>query len=296
MKNHYQILELENFAPFEQVRVAYLSLAKKNHPDLFSTEMKKLNATRKMQQLNESYGVLKDPYEKTLYDKQLLNELKLNQINDIGKFKSTLYSKYRDIPWLNIAEIIIGILVIIEPFLLPLILSKESYDRILFIWIPANYRFYGISSSIKDILYLICFIPISLAYSFFIHNMLILISISIIIEMYVYIVLIIINPIDAAIEAFQHTINAKTMPISDVIFLLIQLVILISLPVFIWKYDKTLFNNIGVLIYAIYFCWGGVIIGEISASIIRIIFYRDVMNTYTKFSRDLIKIRDNLRV
>lgn len=62
---HYDVLKISRHAPVEVIAAAYKSLAKKHHPDVNSRDR---DATRILQELNESYAVLSDPTQRKEHD------------------------------------------------------------------------------------------------------------------------------------------------------------------------------------------------------------------------------------
>lgn len=74
MKNYYEILEVSKNASDEIIKKAYITLAKKYHPDMQSTEEGKKQAESKMIQINEAYEVLKDKEKRAEYDEKLEQE------------------------------------------------------------------------------------------------------------------------------------------------------------------------------------------------------------------------------
>lgn len=63
-KDYYQILGVSRQASAKELQTAYYSMSKKWHPDVnCSTE-----ATKRMQDLNEAYTLLKDPQQRKRYD------------------------------------------------------------------------------------------------------------------------------------------------------------------------------------------------------------------------------------
>jgi len=64
MKDYYQILNISRNATQEEIRQAYIFLAKLYHPDT----SKEPNAHEKMKEINEAYDVLSDPVKKRNYD------------------------------------------------------------------------------------------------------------------------------------------------------------------------------------------------------------------------------------
>jgi DnaJ-class molecular chaperone len=65
-KNYYKILQIDPSAEPEIVQAAYKRLALKYHPDTSSFS----DATRRMQEINEAYDVLRDPLKRAAFDQQ----------------------------------------------------------------------------------------------------------------------------------------------------------------------------------------------------------------------------------
>ncbi len=76
MKDYYAILEVHPKASQEIIKKAYLTLAKKYHPDV-SDQIG--SCTEKMQEINEAYSVLSDVNRRNDYDKKYFNH---NHFND----------------------------------------------------------------------------------------------------------------------------------------------------------------------------------------------------------------------
>lgn len=96
-KNYYDILEINKNASPEIVKKAYITLAKKYHPDLQENEQKK-DSEEKLKLINEAYEVLSDEEKRKQYDAELLNnepntnELineNINLKNELNKLKQT---------------------------------------------------------------------------------------------------------------------------------------------------------------------------------------------------------------
>lgn len=66
MKNYYEILGLSRKATKEEIKKAYVALAKKYHPDV--TVLPKDVAEKQMAALNEAYAVLSDANKRQCYD------------------------------------------------------------------------------------------------------------------------------------------------------------------------------------------------------------------------------------
>lgn len=66
MKNYYDILGVAANASKEEIKKAYLALAKKYHPDV--TSLPKEAAEKAMAAINEAYAVLSDAYKRSCYD------------------------------------------------------------------------------------------------------------------------------------------------------------------------------------------------------------------------------------
>lgn len=73
MKTLYELLEVSENASKEIIEKAYKVLAKKYHPDL-QAEGEKLEAEKKMKQINEAYEILNDEIKRKEYDLKLTEE------------------------------------------------------------------------------------------------------------------------------------------------------------------------------------------------------------------------------
>lgn len=67
-KDPYAILGVSPTATAEQIKSAYRELVKRYHPDRFRTYIQKVRATRKMQEINSAYAILKDSERRREYD------------------------------------------------------------------------------------------------------------------------------------------------------------------------------------------------------------------------------------
>jgi curved DNA-binding protein CbpA len=67
----YQILQIDPAAEPEVVQAAYKRLAFKYHPD----KNQSAEANRRMQELNEAYAIIGDPFQRTAYDRQRQNKI-----------------------------------------------------------------------------------------------------------------------------------------------------------------------------------------------------------------------------
>ena len=68
--DHYQTLQVIRDADTEVIERAYKALSMKHHPDRAAPEHLG-ESTRRMQQINEAYRVLKDPVARRRYDATL---------------------------------------------------------------------------------------------------------------------------------------------------------------------------------------------------------------------------------
>ncbi len=82
MKDLYKVLEVDRKASIDVIEKAYKVLAKKNHPDLQSTQEAKKQAEEKIKKINEAYEILKDEEKRRKYDLELEQEEKRNTINN----------------------------------------------------------------------------------------------------------------------------------------------------------------------------------------------------------------------
>ena len=72
MKDYYEILQVHPKASLDVIKKAYITLAKKYHPD--TTKLDAETAQQKMKDLNEAYAVLSDATLRADYDQKLNNQ------------------------------------------------------------------------------------------------------------------------------------------------------------------------------------------------------------------------------
>ena len=90
-KDYYEILEVHPKASEEIIRKAYLTLAKKYHPD--ANKGNENWATQKMKDLNEAFEVLSNPDERRKYDRTYFDPNKSANNNSTKHSESTNSSK-----------------------------------------------------------------------------------------------------------------------------------------------------------------------------------------------------------
>ena len=88
-KNYYEILEIDKNASPEIIKKAYITLAKKYHPDLQEANLK-LKYEEKLKLINEAYEVLSNQEKRKQYDLKLLSSCSDNQY---GTDISATYNK-----------------------------------------------------------------------------------------------------------------------------------------------------------------------------------------------------------
>jgi len=69
-QQHYEVLGLEKNATTEEIKKAYLSLARQYHPDKCSNE-EKIEATEHFKKINEAYTILSDEERRKRFDQFL---------------------------------------------------------------------------------------------------------------------------------------------------------------------------------------------------------------------------------
>jgi len=67
-RDFYDILEVPPSASYDQLKAAYRDLVRQYHPDLYRTYFQKIWATKKLQDINAAYSVLRDPRSRQEYD------------------------------------------------------------------------------------------------------------------------------------------------------------------------------------------------------------------------------------
>lgn len=95
MKDLYKVLEVDRKASIDVIEKAYKVLAKKNHPDLQSTQEAKKQAEENIKKINEAYEILKDEEKRRKYDLELEQEEKRNTINNTkynSNYRNTNYN------------------------------------------------------------------------------------------------------------------------------------------------------------------------------------------------------------
>ena len=103
-KDYYKILEVEEDASEEEIKLAYRRLAKKYHPDLNKTDPK---AKEKFIELHEAYDTLSDPQRREIYDQAGYNpkNIDLSDLlwkNNFTRFREMLrqiYANYYRTPY-----------------------------------------------------------------------------------------------------------------------------------------------------------------------------------------------------
>jgi len=70
-RTYYEILGTTRRASQDDVRAAFRTVSKKEHPDHFPSYVQKVRATQRMQQINDAYQTLRDPVQRMAYDATL---------------------------------------------------------------------------------------------------------------------------------------------------------------------------------------------------------------------------------
>ena len=86
-KDHFQVLEVERSASDEEIRIAYACLAKRTHPDRFSSASSSVRqlASQVFERVAEAYGSISTSEGRTLYATQLARDKKLDAVPDEGR-------------------------------------------------------------------------------------------------------------------------------------------------------------------------------------------------------------------
>ena len=89
-KDYYKILEVEEDASEEEIKLAYRKLAKKYHPDLNKTDPK---AKERFIELHEAYDTLSDPQRRKIYDQVGYNPRNIDLSDLLWKYNSTRFKE-----------------------------------------------------------------------------------------------------------------------------------------------------------------------------------------------------------
>jgi DnaJ-class molecular chaperone len=87
-KDYYKILEVEEDASEEEIKLAYRRLAKKYHPDLNRNDPR---AKGKFIELHEAYDTLSDPQRREIYDQAGYNPRNIDLSEMLWKYNSTRF-------------------------------------------------------------------------------------------------------------------------------------------------------------------------------------------------------------
>ena len=93
MKDYYGILEVNEKASQEIIEKAYRTLVKKYHPDLYSS-IEKIEAEKKLKDINEAYNILSDSFLRSQYDLELQKERNRIQMNNNAFNQNTFHQIY----------------------------------------------------------------------------------------------------------------------------------------------------------------------------------------------------------
>jgi curved DNA-binding protein CbpA len=77
--NYYEILGVSRTASAEEIKAAYVRLARENHPDRFRDPAERERAAARFQEINESYNHLKDEKQRQEYDRSLQRKARTPQ-------------------------------------------------------------------------------------------------------------------------------------------------------------------------------------------------------------------------
>ena len=93
MKTLYEILEVSETASSEVIEKAYKVLAKKYHPDL-QTPANRVQAEKKMKEINEAYDILNNEQKRKEYDDELARKRELSNMKDNQQATTNTYTTY----------------------------------------------------------------------------------------------------------------------------------------------------------------------------------------------------------
>ena len=84
LKTHYEVLGVDRNASRRDIRLAYLALSKKHHPDVQQQQKQGGKVSREHDsflEISEAYGILSDPQKRNSYNLQLLHRTNLSHLN-----------------------------------------------------------------------------------------------------------------------------------------------------------------------------------------------------------------------
>ena len=90
-KDYYAILEIDRQSSSDEIKAAYRLLSKKWHPDLNPGR----DVTKKMQDINEAYAILKNPDKKARYDYEYDNYYRTEQAKQEEKQRTESRQEYK---------------------------------------------------------------------------------------------------------------------------------------------------------------------------------------------------------
>lgn len=103
--DYYNILGIDRNASSEEIKKAYYKLARKHHPDLHKGDEAE---SRKFQQINEAYEVLKDPDKRRKYDAFGTTGDRQDQFEGFGRGDSGFYGEFSDQGFSDFFESLFG--------------------------------------------------------------------------------------------------------------------------------------------------------------------------------------------
>lgn len=106
MKNYYQTLGVLDNAEDIVIRAAYKALAQRYHPDKWTGDP--AEATRRMAEINEAYGVLSDPAKRRAYDEQINSQQDVGDAESGSAFEAD-YTSEEDEAWAMATDFFPGI-------------------------------------------------------------------------------------------------------------------------------------------------------------------------------------------